>query len=220
VIEAVLFDFGGVVTTSPFDAFARYERANDLPEGLIRTINSTNPDDNAWAKLERSDVDTNGFVELFEAEARQRGHAVDGNVVLSLIGGEVRPQMVEAIGRIKTAGFRTACVTNNFWGRHSPSAARPAPSELTPDGRHDTSAVMAMFDEFIESSVIGIRKPEIEFYRRALAVLAIEAAQAVYLDDLGINLKPAKAMGMTTIKVVDPDMALAELGVVLGLPLV
>jgi putative hydrolase of the HAD superfamily len=205
VIEAVLFDFGGVITASPFDAFARYEEANNLPVGLIRTINSTNPDDNAWARLERSDVDTSGFVELFEAEARALGHTVDGPLVLSLIAGEVRPRMVEAVARIKAAGFRTACVTNNF----------------RPGGGHGAGngAVMAMFDEVIESSVIGVRKPEPEFYRRALAVLDIEAHQAVYLDDLGINLKPARAMGMATIKVVDPDQALADLSTILGLDL-
>jgi putative hydrolase of the HAD superfamily len=215
VIEAVLFDFGGVVTTSPFDAFARYEEANDLPVGLIRSINATNPDDNAWAHLERSDVDTDGFVSMFEAEAAQRGHVVDGHRVLSLIGGEVRPQMVAAIAAIKGAGFRTACVTNNFrsGGGHAADGVGAG------NGRADTRQVMAMFDEVIESSVIGVRKPELEFYRRALTVMGIEAHQAVYLDDLGVNLKPAKAMGMTTIKVLDPDQALAELGAVLGLAL-
>jgi putative hydrolase of the HAD superfamily len=211
VIEAVLFDFGGVITTSPFDAFARYEAANDLPAGLIRTINSTNPDTNAWARLERSDVDTAGFVELFEAEAQVLGHRVDGRAVLSLIGGEVRPRMVDALHRIRAAGFRTACVTNNF---RPSGGGRDA--DWTSNGH---GAVMALFDELIESSVIGIRKPEPEFYRRALAVMAVEAHQAVYLDDLGINLKPARAMGMTTIKVLDPDQALAELSVVLGLAL-
>ena len=207
MIKAVLFDFGGVVTTSPFDAFAAYEAANDLPIGFVREINSTNPDDNAWAKLERSDVDTDGFAELFEAEAAALGHRVDGRAILGLLAGEVRPAMVEAIRRIKGAGFATACLTNNFRSRNG-GAARP-----------DTAAVMAMFDHVTESSLVGIRKPEPEFYRRALEALDIEASEAVFLDDLGVNLKPARAMGMTTIKVIDEAQALTDLGKVLDLSL-
>ena len=192
VIKAVLFDFGGVVTsTSPFDAFATYEEANGLPIGLVRDINATNPDDNAWAKLERSDVDTDGFAELFEAEAAARGHRVDGRAILGLLSGEVRPAMVDAIRRIKHAGYLTACLTNNFRSRDGA------------DPRPDTAVVMAMFDHVTESSLVGIRKPEPEFYRRALAALGIDAAEALFLDDLGINLKPARAMGMTTIKVLE-----------------
>ncbi|MDH3679979.1 MAG: HAD-IA family hydrolase [Acidimicrobiia bacterium] len=207
MIKAVLFDFGGVVTTSPFEAFSHYESANGLPYGLLRDINSTNPDDNAWAKLERSDVDTDTFAELFEAEARDRGHRVDGRAVLGLLSGEVRPVMVEAIRRIKSAGFATACLTNNF--RSSSDAPR-----------RDTAEVMALFDHVTESSVVGIRKPEPEFYRRALIALGVVPTAAVFLDDLGINLKPARAMGITTIKVVEPEQALAELGALIDLELV
>ncbi len=213
VIKAVLFDFGGVVTSSPFAAFSTYESSNGLPDGLIRTINSTNPDDNAWAKLERSEVDTAGFAELFEAEAATLGHSVDGRVVLDLLSGEVRPQMVTAIRRIKDAGFAIACLTNNI--RSRPNVAP----------RADTAEVMALFDHVTESSVVGIRKPEPEFYRRALAALSeattpIEPTEAVFLDDLGINLKPARAMGITTIKVVEADQALKELGALIDLDLI
>lgn len=207
VIKAVLFDFGGVVTTSPFDAFARYEEANGLPSGFIRSLNATNPDDNAWARLERNDVDTEGFAVLFEAEARQQGQTLSGHAVLDLLSGEVRPQMVEAIGRIKAAGFTLACLTNNFRPR---SAA---------DDRPGAGQVMDLFDQVIESSVVGVRKPEPAFYHTALEALGIEAREAVFLDDLGVNLKPAAAMGMTTIKVVDPGQALTELGAVLNLDL-
>ncbi len=207
VIKAVMFDFGGVVTTSPFEAFARYESDNGLPVGLVREINSTNPDDNAWAKLERSEVDTAGFAELFEAEARVLGHSVDGRAILGLLSGEIRPAMVEAIRRIKGAGFATACLTNNIRSADG-TTQRPEAAE-----------VMTMFDHVIESSVVGIRKPEPEFYRRALAALGIDAADAVFLDDLGINLKPAKAMGITTIKVTDPVEALTELGSIIGIDL-
>ena len=231
VIKAVLFDFGGVVTTSPFEAFTRYETANGLPDGFIRSINATNPDTNAWAKLERSDVDTAGFAELFEAEAAERGHTVDGRAVLALLSGEVRPKMVEAIRRIKSAGFATACLTNNI--RQAGTSGKASANDRRPtDGnqpvevhRAGTAAAMALFDHVTESSVVGIRKPEPEFYRMALAALSaktqpVEPSEAVFLDDLGVNLKPAKAMGITTIKVVDPDQALAELGTVIGLDLV
>lgn len=207
-IRAVLFDFGGVVTTSPFEAFTRYEEANGLPVGLIRQINSTNPDDNAWAKMERSEVDLDGFAELFEAEAAALGHEVSGSAVLGLLSGEVRPEMAEAIRRIKDSPLALACLTNNFKpGSHGLHAGTAE------------SGVKALFDHIIESAVIGIRKPEPEFYRRALDIVGVDAAEAVFLDDLGINLKPAKAMGMTTIKVTDPDQALAELEAATGLDL-
>ncbi|MGH1504289.1 MAG: HAD-IA family hydrolase [Acidimicrobiales bacterium] len=203
--RAVLFDFGGVILTSPFEAFETYEADNGLPDGLIRTINSTNPDDNAWAKFERNDVDVAGFAELFEAEAAERGHTVDGRKILELIHGDIRPEMVEGLNRVKAAGFRTACLTNNFrsW-------------QESPD---DVREVIGLFDHVIESSVVGVRKPEVRFYEIALETVGVEAADAVFLDDLGINLKPAKAMGMTTIKVTSGPQALADLGAVIGLEL-
>ncbi|MEM9564083.1 MAG: HAD-IA family hydrolase [Actinomycetota bacterium] len=207
-IRAVLFDFGGVVTTSPFDAFASYEEANGLPVGLIRRINSTNPDDNAWAKLERSEVDRAGFAELFEAEAAAIGHELSGAAVLELLAGDLRPEMVEAIRRIAESPLRLACLTNNF--RQGSHGTHPVSGETD---------VKSLFDHMIESAVIGIRKPEPEFYRRALEIVGVEASEAVFLDDLGINLKPAKAMGMTTIKVVDAAEALSELEAVIGLDL-
>lgn len=203
--QAVLFDFGGVILTSPFDAFAAYEKANGLPPDLIRTINSTDPDDNAWAQFERGDLTPAGFGELFSEEAAALGHEIDGLVVLSLIEGTIRPQMVEAVRKISAAGFKVACLTNNF------RSWKSAPQ--------DVQDVMNLFDEVVESSVIGVRKPEPLFYETALELLDIEASEAVFLDDLGINLKPARAMGMTTIKVGDPNLALAELATILDLEL-
>lgn len=228
-IRAVLFDFGGVVLTSPFDAFARYERAEGFPVGLIRDINSTNSDDNAWARFERSDVDADGFVELFEAEARARGHRASGHKVLELIAGDVRPEMVEAIRRIKSAGLITACLTNNF--RKSPNRPATGAPDAGPalDGAArrgpvserdvEVAEVMALFDHVVESSVIGVRKPEKAFYLRALEMVGTAPAEAVFLDDLGINLKPARSMGMTTIKVLSAEQALADLEQVIGVPL-
>ncbi len=212
MIKAVLFDFGGVILTSPFEAFNRYEASKGLPNDLIRTINATNPDDNAWARLERSDVDVDGFADLFQQEAAALGHDIDGHDILGLLSGEVRPRMAAAVGTVRRAGFITACLTNNFLAHDERGSG-------VSEGDEARVSVMSQFHQVIESSRIGIRKPEVGFYERALELLEIEASEAVFLDDLGVNLKPAAAMGMTTIKVVDPDVALAELSAVIGLSL-
>jgi putative hydrolase of the HAD superfamily len=204
-IRAVLFDLGGVVFDSPLDEFARYEQEVGLPANFIRTLNATNSDTNAWANYERGQLDRRGFVEAFEAEALAAGQRLDGERVLESLRGEVRPVMLEALRRLKQAQLRLAAVTNNV----TPMAS----------GEHDTSGLLALFDVVVESSVVGVRKPEEAFYRIALTELEVEAHECVYLDDLGVNLKPARAMGMTTIKVVDADSALAELEQHLGIAL-
>jgi putative hydrolase of the HAD superfamily len=206
-IKAVIFDFGGVILSSPFEAFAHYERDNGLPDGFLRRINATNPDTNAWAQLERGAVDLAGFAELFEAEARAAGHAVDGAAVLGLLVGELRPEMVEALRRCHER-LRTALVTNNFL------AVEGAGNHGGP-----LAEVAEHFDVIVESSRAGVRKPDPAIYELVCAELAIEPSEAVFLDDLGINLKPARAMGMTTIKVTDPAEAIAELEDVVGFAL-
>lgn len=208
MIRAVLWDFGGVVTTSPFDAFAAYERENGLPEGLIRRINSTNPDDNAWAKLERSDVGPDGFSPLFEAEAKALGYQLSGATVLSLLHGRVRPEMAEAVRRCAER-LVCCCLTNNFAG-----------GGLMADTTHaaETQAVRAHFTEIIESSKVGLRKPDPQIYLLACSIMGVEPAEVVFLDDLGINLKPAAALGMTTIKVLNAAEALDRLEAAVGFP--
>lgn len=215
MLRAALFDFGGVILSSPFEAFARYEREHDLPDGLIRRINATNPDDNAWAKLERSEVDLDGFADLFEAEAASLGHRVDGRAVIGLLGGEIRPEMVEALRRCKQQ-LATAMLTNNFVSRTDTDGD----DDEDPTGRRAQIAeIMDLFDVIVESSRVGVRKPDPRFYEIACEQLGIEPHEAVFLDDLGVNLKPARAMGMTTIKVIDPDDAIAELEAAVGFPL-
>jgi putative hydrolase of the HAD superfamily len=206
VIRAVLWDFGGVILTSPFDAFEAYEKEVGLPAGTIRRINATDPHANAWARLERSELDPAGFAAAFEAEARSLGAELSGRRVLELLAGEIRPEMVEALRRVAEAGYRTACLTNNIADGDAP--ARP-----------DIADVMVMFDVVVESSKIGVRKPEPRFYELACAALDVAPDECVFLDDLGVNLKPARAMGMTTIKVDGPEQALRELADVLGLDL-
>ena len=204
-VRAVLWDFGGVILSSPFEAFASYERQEGLPEGFLRQLNATNPDSNAWARLERSDVDLAGFAELYEAEAAAAGHRIDAGAVLALLSGELRPAMVQALRRIRGEGLVQACLTNNVAGME---AARPELAE-----------VMDIFDAVLESSKLGVRKPDPRFYDLALEAVDVTPTEAVFLDDLGINLKPARALGITTIKVVDPDHALSQLEDVLGFPL-
>ena len=205
-IAAALFDFGGVILTSPFEAFARYEADHGLPAGFLRALNTRNPDDNAWARLERNEVDLAGFAELFEAEAREVGHEVSGVDVLALLQGELRPEMVEAVRRC-AARLKTGLLTNNF------TSAGASPRA------HPFEEVLGHFDVIVESSVVGVRKPDPRFYELACARLQIEPDEAVFLDDLGINLKPARALGMTTIKVGDPAAAIAELEAVVGFAL-
>lgn len=202
-IRAVLFDFGGVLSSSPFDAFARYEREHALPDGFLRRVNATDPDANAWARLERAELDLASFDEAFAAESAALGHRVRGADVLALLAGDLRPSMIEAVQRCAVR-LKTALLTNNVVG----SMDDPRVGEL-----------LALFDAVVESSVVGVRKPEPAFYRIACERLEISPAEAVFLDDLGVNLKPARAMGMTTIKVGDPAAALAELEDLVGFPL-
>lgn len=204
VIKAVLFDLGGVLTTGPFEGFARYEREAGLPRGLIRRMNSTNPDANAWARFERGEVDFAGFCELFVAEGRALGHEVDPVEVMSAIRGDVRPEMLEAV-RFCKSQFQTAALTNNF---------ASAEHERSTDA---IGSFSELFDVVIESSRVGVRKPDPRFYQLACEALGVEPAESVFLDDLGINLKPARAMGMRTIKVVTGHQAVAELYEVLGI---
>jgi putative hydrolase of the HAD superfamily len=209
-VSAVIFDLGGVITESPLHAFTAYELEAGLPEGLIRRLNSTNPDTNAWARYERNEVDLAGFSALFEAEALAAGHFVDAGRVLQALRGEVRPEMVAAVRRLKDAGLPLGLLSNNV-----------SPMEAT----GELGELLALFDAVVESSLEGVRKPEPEIYRRALTRLSdavgrpIEASDCAYLDDLGINLKPARALGFTTIKVVEPAGALAELSELVGFPL-
>lgn len=203
-VRAVLWDFGGVLTTSPFEAFARYETDNGLDPGFIRRLNATNPDSNAWARLERSEVTLDEFAGLFEAEAAAAGATIDALAVMAVLRGELRPAMVEAVKRCHQK-LKTGLLTNNF-----------VPTDDSMSLGHE--AVLDHFDAIVESSKVGYRKPDPRFYEMACEELGIEPAEAVFLDDLGINLKPARAMGMRTIKVEDPDKALAELQAVVGFP--
>ena len=209
MLEAVIWDFGGVLTSSPFEAFARFEREHGLPADIIRRTNANNHHENAWAKFERAEVDLETFDRLFAAESKALGAEVRGKDVLPLLSGDLRPEMVEALKRIKSR-FRTGCITNNL----------PANAIGSASGRSLYIAeVMVLFDHVIESAKIGLRKPDPKIYRMMLEALGVDPKRCVYLDDLGVNLKPAREMGMATIKVVNGPQAIAELEAATGLSL-
>ena len=214
VFTAVLWDFGGVILSSPFEAFNHYELAAGLPRDFIRSVNATGPHTNAWARLERSDISPAEFDQAFADDSMALGHEVRGVDVLALLAGEIRPKMVEALDTVRAAGYRTACLTNNVV-----TTADPALIVVATDRATAIERVLSRFDIVVESSKVGVRKPEPRFYEIACELLGVRPENCVFLDDLGINLKPAAAMGMTTIKVVDPDVALAELSRILERPL-
>ena len=202
-----MWDFGGVILSSPFEAFNRYESEKGLPLDIIRTVNSTNPDSNAWALLERSDISPAEFDSQFASESEALGHRIPGADVLALLSGDVRPTMVAALDHVIASGFLTACLTNNV----VVTTPDPTPRQA------EVAAIMKKFNHVVESSKVGCRKPEPRFYEIACKLLNVSPTECVFLDDLGINLKPAAAMGMRTIKVGKPDIALEELSGHIGL---
>lgn len=210
--EAVFWDFGGVLTESPFEAFTRYEAEQGLPADFLRQTNAINPHDNAWARFERGELDIDRFDEAFRGETAARGHAVGGRELLPLLAGAVRPGMVRVLDRVREH-YRVACLTNN-----APTGTGAGMS-LDPEHARDVEAVMARFHFVLESSKAGVRKPEPDFYRQACELAGVEPGRVVFLDDLGINLKPARQLGMATIKVTDPRAAVASLESVLELEL-
>lgn len=210
MIRAVLWDFGGVLTTSPFEAFNRFESEAGLPRDFIRTVNATNPDSNAWARIERAEIGLDDFSEMFERESAAAGHAIPGKTVLELLAGDVRPEMVVALKRCREV-LKCACLTNNF--------ALGDGETVWPARTQSLAEIMDLFHLVLESSRIGVRKPDPRMYQIACERLAVEPSEAVFLDDLGINLKPARAMGITTIKVTDPAGAIDELAATIGFDL-
>ena len=206
-IAAVIWDFGGVLTSSPFEAFTRFEIANALPPGFLRKVNATHPNENAWARLERNEVDPEAFDHAFANDSRALGHEVRGRDVLPLVTGTIRPAMVEALRRISRR-LKTGCITNNFAAMPTGTAGIPYRQEI-----------MSLFDHVIESAKAGIRKPDPRIYRMMAQALDVAPHACVYLDDLGVNLKPAREMGMHTIKVGEAAPAIAALQTLVGFEL-
>lgn len=209
--KAVIFDFGGVITSSPFEAFNRMEAERGLPRDFVRRVNSANPDSNAWAKFERAECHAAEFDLLFAAEARAMGHDLDGASVIACLSGDIRPAMVAALDQLKSEGFKLGCITNNV------PSGKGAGMAGTMEKAEAVAAIMARFDHVMESSKVGIRKPDPRIYQMMYGALNVAPSQCVYLDDLGINCKPAAALGMAAIKVTSGEQALAELAALLAL---
>jgi putative hydrolase of the HAD superfamily len=206
----VIFDFGGVITSSPFEAFNRLEAKRGLPRDFVRRINAADPDSNAWARFERAEIDAAAFDALFEAEALALGHELPGREVLAVLAGAIRPAMVSTLDRLKAEGFALGCITNNVPTGHGAGMARSG------DRQDAYEAIFARFDHTIESSKAGLRKPDPKIYQMMCEALSVTPGQCVYLDDLGINCKPAAMLGMAAIKVTSGEQALADLASVLG----
>ena len=213
-IKAIFWDFGGVITTSPFDSFNNYELKNDLPPDFIRSINAMNPKNNAWAKLEKNEIDIDEFDLLFLEESKNLGYPLSGKEILSLLKGEIRPEMVKALREIK-GRLVQACLTNNILSLD----AEFDDFDDVSIANFNAPGVMRLFDFMVESSKVKIRKPEPEFYLLACQRANVQPQEAVFLDDLGINLKPARKLGMKTIKVSKVKDALKELQSFLTFPI-
>ena len=195
--KAIIWDFGGVITSSPFDAFNEFEEVNGLPKDIIRTINSENSDMNAWAQFESNSITIDQFDDLFLKEAKAKGFDIKGRDIIKLLKGSIRENMVSFLRELKS-NFKLGCITNNV---------KPSSEENTDN---ETKEAMSIFDHVIESSIVGIRKPNPEIYMMSCDALNVSPDQCIYLDDLGINLKPARELGMTTIKVIQPEDAIQE----------
>jgi epoxide hydrolase-like predicted phosphatase len=208
-IRAVIFDLGGVVMPSPLDVFRAYEARHGLPHRFISDVVVAGGDHGAWSRLERGELDPDGFATAFEAECANAGGQVSVPALLEAIaaGPDPHPEMLDALRRIRARGLLTAALTNNW---------------ATRDGDRSGTRVAGLgsyFDVVVESAVEGLRKPDPRIYELTCARLDVGPDEAVFLDDLGVNLKSARALGMTTIKVSDVQGALDELASILGFAL-
>jgi putative hydrolase of the HAD superfamily len=209
-IDAIIWDFGGVFTSSPFEAFNVLEAELGAPKDFIRNINAVNPETNAWAQFESNSVSIDDFDELFAEETAGKGYRISGKSVVARLSGTLRPRMVEVL-KICKAHFLVACITNNVKAGHGPGMD----SDRTK--ANSVAEVMKIFSLVVESSKEGIRKPNPEIYLRTCTQLKVSPSRCVFLDDLGINLKPARTLGMHTIKVLGENQAIEDLANLTGL---
>jgi len=200
----VIFDLGGVILDSPLHVIARFERECGIEPGFVNRVVVSAGSGGAWARLERGELSMEDFFGAFEADCAAAGRRLSARALMERIGSTVepRPRMLEAVRRIRSGGLRTAALTNNWVG----------------DGL-GTDVLKPFFDVIVESSVVGLRKPDPRIYWHACDAVGVAPSEAIFLDDIGRNLKAARELGMTTIKVDDPDDALRELEALLGLAL-
>ena len=204
--RAVIFDLGGVVLGSPLHAIASFERELGIPAGFVNRVVVDTGASGAWARHERGELAREHFMREFSGECQSAGHALSVPDLFDRMAevSHPRPRMLEAIRRIRARGLLTAALTNNF------------PSDAEDSGGR---ALRACFDDFFESSVLGLHKPDPRIYQHACRALNVEPNESVFLDDIGRNLKAARALGIATIKVEEPVTALAQLEALLGFSL-
>lgn len=204
-LRAVIFDLGGVILDSPLHAIARFERDQNIESGAINRIVVATGPGGAWARLERGELSMEEFFDAFEADCDAAGWRLSARDLMERIGETAapRPRMLEAVRRIRARGLCAAALTNNWVGDET-----------------GTDSLKPHFDVFVESSVLRLRKPDPRIYRHACATIGIQPSEAVFLDDIGRNLKTARELGMATIKVDDPDQALRDLEQLLGFELI
>jgi len=203
-IAAVVFDLGGVVLDSPLRVFECFEQQRGLPPHFISELVITTGAEGAWSRLERGQLSMEEFAQAFSAEAKARGQELDAGQLMQALeeATDIRPQVAEMISDLRRFGLRTAALTNNW------------PSE---DQERKIDVLRPLFDVVVESFRVGMRKPEPAIYSLVLSQLGMSGERTVFLDDIGYNLKPARELGMHTIKVTDPNVAMSELVQLLGL---
>jgi len=203
--KAIIFDLGGVVLSSPLAVMAQVQAEQGEAMSTVVSILSNYADDGPWAQLERGEVEADEFCTLLDAQTAAKGVSFSARRLLDAIATHlhIRPEMVAAIRHLRAHGFQVAALTNN-WNAGDGFAERV--SQLAPE-----------FDVFVESYRVHMRKPEPRIYRHVLKELNVAPESAVFLDDFGVNLKPAREMGMATIRVGDPTKALQELEALCGL---
>ena len=202
-IKTIIFDFGGVVTNSPIEGFKKLEKTHGYSKGLITGINMNNPDNNAWARSERGEIEIDTFLSQFEQEALEIGHDINADEILIQLYGSPRPIMIKKIISLsKSNKYKLICLTNVLKGIE----------KFMPKEREEVvNNIMSYFDKIYESYKIGMRKPEARIYEYIIKDLEINPKETVFLDDLGMNLKTARQLGINTIKVVDPIEAIKTL---------
>ena len=206
-IKTIIFDFGGVITNSPIEGFKLLEEKHGYDKGIITNINMNNPDNNAWAKSERGEIDISTFLNEFEKEALLIGQRINAKEILQQLYGSLRENMINKIKLLSTSKkYKLICLTNVLKGVDI----------FTPKERVEAvKNVMSYFDIMYESYKLNMRKPEARIYQYILKELNIEPQETVFLDDLGMNLKSARQLGINTIKVIEPNDAIYELDQIL-----
>jgi epoxide hydrolase-like predicted phosphatase len=205
--RAVIFDLGGVILDSPFHAIRGWQEKHGLSASFFAGVVLGSGTNGAWARLERGELGMAEFCSAFDAELASAGGPTGTTEIMAEMARTtlLRPVMVEAVRRLRRAGLKTAALTNNW---------------VSDDGQYARMTELRQeFDVFIESCRVGLRKPDPRIYELTCRELGVAPAEAVFLDDIGENLKAARQLGITTIKVVEPLAALAELERLVGVAL-